>query len=294
VTSGRFPLAAPDWPDGVERELAEPSLGVHYPTDWSRRYPVRLARAVLLDVLTRPALRAIASPRVEGHEVIEELDPPVIVVANHTSHVDTPLLLSCLPERIRHRAVVGAAADYFFDKRWKAALWSFAISAIPIDRKRVNRRSADTAADLLADGWSLVIFPEGGRSEDGWGQPFKGGAAYLSIRTGAPVVPVHLAGTRHIVAKGGGALRRSPTRVTFGAPVRPAEGEDARRLGARVEAAVAVLSDEAATDWWTARRNASRGTTPPRSGPDASAWRRAWALGPSPARMVERSWPRAR
>ena len=52
-----------------------------------------------------------------------------------------------------------------------------------------GRQSADLARELIDDGWSLVIFPEGGRSPDGWGQPFKGGAAFLSIRTGAPVVP---------------------------------------------------------------------------------------------------------
>lgn len=289
-----FPLGAPDWPAGVERELPSPALGVHYETDWSRRYPVRLVRALLLDSVTRPAVRALTSPLVEGREVVEELDPPVIVVANHTSHVDTPLLLSCLPPRIRHHAVVGAAADYFFDTRWKAALWSFAISAIPIERQRVNRRSADTAAGLLAEGWSLVIFPEGGRSPDGWGQPFKGGAAYLSIRTGVPVVPVHLAGTRHIVAKGRGSVRRASTKVTFGPPLVPTGGEDARRLGARIERAVSALSDEASSDWWTARRNAARGTTPPRSGPEASSWRRAWAQGPEPGGPDRSGWPPTR
>ena len=51
-------------------------------------------------------------------------------------------------------------------------------SRLPIDRSRVSRRSADLSAELIGDGWSLVIFPEGGRSPDGWGQEFRGGAAY--------------------------------------------------------------------------------------------------------------------
>ena len=54
------------------------------------------------------------------------------------------------------------------------------MGAIPIERTKVTRRSAHQAAALLDDGWSMLIFPEGGRSPDGWGQPFRGGAASLA------------------------------------------------------------------------------------------------------------------
>ena len=147
---------------------------------------------------------------------------------------------------------MAAASDYFFDRTWKSVLWSFALAAIPIERSRVNRRSADTAAEVIEDGWNLVIFPEGGRSPDGWTQPFRGGAAYLARRTGRPVVPVYLHGTRHVLPKAaesgakapggsgtesrrGGRLRRSPIAVLFGAPMTPDEGESAHRFSDRVE-----------------------------------------------------------
>ncbi len=181
----RFPLAAPSWPESVPRPAPEPELGVHYDTAWSRRYPVRLARAMVLDNVTRPVARVVASPLLRGDEGLDGLEGPVIFAANHASHIDTPLLLSCLPLRFRHRTVVAAAADYFFDRRWKADAWSFLLAAIPIERNKVNRRSADLAAELLADDWNLIIFPEGGRSPDGWAQEFTGGAAYLASRTGA-------------------------------------------------------------------------------------------------------------
>ena len=199
----RFPLAAPSWPESVPRPAPEPELGVHYDTAWARKYPVRLARAMVLDNLTRPVARVVASPLLRGDEGLDGLEAPVIFAANHASHIDTPLLLSCLPLRFRHRTVVAAAADYFFDRRWKADAWSFLLAAIPIERNKVNRRSADLAAELLGDDWNLIIFPEGGRSPDGWAQEFTGGAAYLASRTGRPVVPVHLDGTRHILPKGG-------------------------------------------------------------------------------------------
>jgi 1-acyl-sn-glycerol-3-phosphate acyltransferase len=300
----RFPLAAPTWPGSVPRPAPERRIGLDYDHEWSRRYPVRLARAVVLDNVTRPAARLVAPTTVRGMEHLELAEPPVILAANHASHLDTPLLLTTLPVALRHRTVVAAASDYFFDRTWKSVLWSFALAAVPIERSRVNRRSLDTAAEMLDDGWNLVIFPEGGRSPDGWAQPFSpASAAYLAGRTGRPVVPVHLSGTRHVLPRAaevsresggqptGGSgtesrlrrgVRRSPVTVVFGEPLTMGEGEDARRFGARIETAVAMLADEVATDWWTARRRAAQGTTPSPRGPAAAPWRRAWALEPAP------------
>ncbi len=87
-------------------------------------YPVRLARAMVLDNVTRPLARLVADPLVRGVDGLTGLESPVIFAANHVSHVDTPLLLTCLPLRFRHRTVVAAAADYFFDRRWKSDAFS--------------------------------------------------------------------------------------------------------------------------------------------------------------------------
>jgi len=277
-----FPWRAPTWPVALERPAPTRKIGVDYPTAWTRRYPARLVRAVVLDNVTRPLVHAVASPAVRGQELLELVEAPVIFVANHTSHVDTPLLLSVLPLRFRHKTVVAGAADYFFDRRWKAHLWSLTLAAIPIERHRVNRRSADVAAGLIDDGWNLIIYPEGGRSPDGWFQPLRGGAAYLAARTGRPVVPVHIDGTWRILAKDGAHLRRSPTGITFAAALTPGAGEPARRLERRIEAALSTLVDEVRSDWWSARRRAGRGETPSPRGPEASPWRRSWALGPDP------------
>jgi 1-acyl-sn-glycerol-3-phosphate acyltransferase len=263
---------------------------VDYDTGWARSYPARLARVVVIEALTRPAAHLLASPTVSGLDRVAHLDEPVIWAANHASHVDTPLLLSLLPERWRHRTVVAGAADYFFDKKWKAMAFAFSINAIPIERQRVNRKSADLAASLLADGWSLLIFPEGGRTPDGWGQPHRAGAAWLSVRTGRPVVPVYVEGTGRILPRRGGHLRPGTTRVSFSAPLRPGPDEDARDLASRIEQAVAVLADEQTTDWWTATRRAARRDTPSLMGPTAGAWRRTWAL-PGAAKRETKDWP---
>ena len=295
VPPGRFLLRKPTRPLGADPLPVEHDLGTGYDTAWARRYPVRLARAMLLDDVTRPLLRAACAPTVFGLDHLEPLELPVILAANHSSHLDTALLLSCLPTRIRHHSVVAAAADYFFDRRLKAAAWAFVLGTIPMERTKVNRRSADLAAGLIEQGWSLVIFPEGGRTPDGWGQEFKGGAAYLAKRCAVPVVPVHIRGTRAIAAKGSSTVRPGPTEVRFGDPLWPAASEDARRFAARIERAVALLADEAETDWWSARRRAASGTTPPFRGPQASPWRRSWSLpasaDPTPRRVVSGSEP---
>jgi len=293
VTRLGFPWRAPDWPGQLPRPVRR-TLGVDYDTTWARHDAVRLARIVALGALARPALCLLAQPSVTGLDRLEGLDPPIIFAANHESHLDTPLVLVSLPPRLRHRTIVAAGADYFFDRAWKAHLWAGAIGAIPVERRRVSRRSTELAAALLEDGWNLVVFPEGGRSPHGWGQEFRAGAAYLARRTGVPVVPVHLGGTGRIHGKWRPGLHPGRTTVTMGRPLWPAEGEDARRLGARIEAAVAALADEAATDWWSSRRRAAAGATPPLTGPEASSWRRAWALGPDPDQdrwQSRRSWP---
>ena len=280
-----FPVGPAPWPSSVPKQREPARTGVHYDTAWARKWPARVARAVVIDDFYGPLMQVLGSPRVTGLDRIAALEGPAIFAANHYSHMDTPLVLTSLPKRLRHKTVVAAAADYFFSSRARGAVSALTIGAIPIERTRVNRRSADLAADLLEGGWSLVIFPEGGRSPDGWGQDFRGGAAYLAYRCQRPVVPVYVSGTRRVLKKGakyptpvGSPFARgSGVAVAFGAPIWPGE-ETSHRFAVRVEAAVAALGDEASTDWWTARRRAAAGTTPALTGPATSPWRRSWAL----------------
>jgi 1-acyl-sn-glycerol-3-phosphate acyltransferase len=274
-----FPVATPTWPGAVPRPPVEKTLGIAYDSAWARRYPTRLARVVVQELISDPLLRAVASPRVDGLDRIAHLDGPVIFAANHASHLDAPLILSAIPDPWRHRMFVAGAADYFFDTRIKATTFAFLLNAVPIDRQRVNRESAHRLVELLAEGWSLLIFPEGGRSQDGWGQPHRAGASWPMMRAGRPVIPVHLEGTRQILPRGSRTLRPGRTHLTFGRPLHPAPGGDARAFAAELEQAVAALADEQTTDWWTARRRAAARSTPVLTGPDAGAWRRTWALG---------------
>ncbi len=290
----QFPLRAPSTPRGVEPLPAKKRTGVDYDTEWARKTPARMARAAIVDGPMRLAVGGLAAPDRRGEDRLKGHEGPLIFAANHHSHLDTPLLLTSIPEPWRHKLVVGAAADYFFGTRITATLSSLVIGAIPIERTKVGRRSADEAAALIAEGWSLLIFPEGGRSPDGWGQPFRGGAAYLAAKTGVPVAPIHLEGTGRILRKGRSLPRPSTTSVTFGRPLTPADGENANRFAARIEREVAALADEASSDWYRARLRAHAGESPGLTGPDSGQWRRTWALGdPSrKSRSRKRRWPK--
>jgi 1-acyl-sn-glycerol-3-phosphate acyltransferase len=286
-----FPWVAPTWPETISRELKKENLGANYDTEWARKPFVRASRSALIDFVARPLARAIAPTDIEGLDRLETLETPAIFAANHSSHLDTTLILSVLPERFRHRAVVGAGADYFFDKRWKAAWWAFSIGAIPIERTKVTRKSAAQLEQLINDNYSVVIFPEGGRTPDGWMQEFRAGAAYLSERTGVPVVPIYLGGTRSVWKKGSSRITPNRVSVTFGSPMSLIEGEDIRAFAARVEKAVAELADETNTDWWSAKRRAAENKTPQHRGPDASAWRRSWVRGENKRIEKPKRWP---
>ena len=273
-----FPLRAPTVPRGVEPLEELDRTGAGFETDWSRRWPARMCRAAIVEGPMRAMVKALASPSRRGADRLADLEGPLIFAANHHSHIDTPLLLTSIPEPWRHKIVVGAAADYFFGTRLAGATAALVIGAIPIERARVGRRSADLAAGLIDDGWSLLIYPEGGRSPDGWGQPFRGGAAYLSVRCGVPVVPIHVGGTGNILRKGRTMPQPAEATVTFGTPMRPEAGERAPRFASRIEDAVTALADEAATDWYSARKRAHASASGTLTGPDVGVWRRQWAL----------------
>ena len=292
-----FPFTSPTRPRRVELPPPESTLGMDYDTGWAREPGARVARRALQESLLRLAIQGLASPTVKGLDRLAHIKGPVIFAANHHSHLDTGIVLQAIPHRFRDRTLVAAASDYFFDKKWKATASALLLNAVPIERKKVSRRSSDNLLALLHDDWNLVIFPEGGRSPDGWGQDFKPGAAFLAIRRGCPVIPIHIDGTDEVLPKGKSVPKRHHCTVTFGAPMFAAHGEDARAFNPRIEAAISVLADEQRSDWWTSRRNASASETPSLAGPRTTSWRREWSRTASnPKTPVtknekKRAWP---
>ncbi len=304
IARAGFPYRAPSVPAGVTVPPKPSKLGPDFETEWARRYPSRLARALIVEGPMRALVHALADPTVEGLDRLTDLTrpggpaPAVIFTPNHHSHLDTPLSVTVIPEPWRHRLMVAGAADYFFTNRVTGTLAALTMNVLPIDRESTSRKSSDQLRGLILRGWSLVIYPEGGRSPDGWGQDFKAGAAYLSSRTGAPVVPMFIEGSGAIYGKGMKRPRPGRTRVIFGRPLWPVDGESTKRFGERIATAVRELGDESLSDWFSARRRAAAGATPSLTGPEHNGWRRAWALAEHRRRGMagvrrrqKRRWP---
>ena len=224
-------------------------LGLDYPTKWGRGYSARFARTIIQSGYMVPYAKYLSSLTVNGLEHLEG-PGPFIFVANHTSNLDTPLVIASLPVHLRRRLVVAAAMDNFFMQSGKAFKTVLMFNAIPIDRHKVNRRSAQQALELVEDKWNLLIYPEGGRSPDGELQEVKGGAAYLAQRAKATVVPTYihdsglLQGPKFAKAPkfvNAPSSRRHHVSVTFGEPMRCEEDENIRRFNVRIENAVEEL-----------------------------------------------------
>jgi 1-acyl-sn-glycerol-3-phosphate acyltransferase len=268
-----------------------------FPTGWSRTAPAVALREVAQKGALEPLFRSQVRPRAEGLDVLTRVSPPVLFVANHASHLDTPLILLSLPDEWRRRTAVAAAADYFFDTWWRAVGSAVLFNTFPIERR--GGSLAATPGQVLGEGWNLVVFPEGTRSPDGWIGRFRMGAAWLAVEYGVPVVPVAHRGTFAAMPRGQGwpSPGRRAVTVRFGEPLYPAAGESSRDFAPRVRNAVAALLDEDRTTWWEARRRAAEGATPDPAGPDVAQWRRVWEQSAPPvvggaAARRRRAWRR--
>lgn len=211
---------------------------------WSRAAPARVVRELLVCGLFGAIIRTYSRVRIAGREHLEPLDGPVIFVANHCSHVDTPALLGSLPARWRRRTVVAAAADYFYTNRALACAVSLAFGTIPVERRRYGMAADPTApiTHLLGSGWSVVIFAEGTRSRDGGLGPMRSGAAVLAAERGAPIIPVHISGTHEAMPVGSNWMVRPRDRgpwarhvisVAFGPPIHVDPHDDRFEVMAR-------------------------------------------------------------
>ena len=156
---------------------------------------------------------------VEGRENLDGFEGPAIVIANHSSHFDSPTVFAALPRRIADRLAMAAAADKFYASRKKRIWWqSLFQNAFPVHRGG-GVKQLEYPMSLLRRGWSILIYPEGGRSKSGQIGRFKAGPTIMAMQAKVPVIPVYMEGLRAIMPKGARAPTPGPVRVRIGAPV---------------------------------------------------------------------------
>jgi 1-acyl-sn-glycerol-3-phosphate acyltransferase len=193
-------------------------------------------REGLLHGVVGPLIDLYTRRRILGREHLAGVEPPVIFVANHSSHIDTPTILRALPTTWRRRTAVAAAADYFYRVPLVANAVALAFNTVAVQRKGGGAvpDAASQVSRLIQDGWSLLVFAEGTRSRDGTVGRLRSGAAVLAADEGLAIVPIHVSGTHAVMPPGRRWMHRAPGRfpgarqsiaVSFGPPVQPREGE---------------------------------------------------------------------
>jgi len=169
---------------------------------------------------------------------------PFVAVANHSSHLDAPLIMGALPRPLARYLAAGAAGDYFFDVWWRRGLTALFFNAFPVDRSGSNPRNIN-AKMLLQHDVPVLVFPEGTRSKDGQLGHFKPGGAALATATGVPVIPIAIIGAHEAHPRGSKWPKTGlPLAVVFGAPMRAAEKENPAEFMARVRAVIADLLEQ--------------------------------------------------
>ena len=186
---------------------------------------------------------------VEGREHVPARGP-VLLCANHVSHLDAPAILASLPRAVALHTSTAAAKDVFGEKRGRNFVSRLLTNATPIQRATSDdskgfARGLRELDAVLEDRRPLILFPEGRRSPDGKLVEFKLGAAMLAMRTGTPIVPIHIRGAFQALPRKSKLPRPADVRVRFGDPIDPrpyraavAEGRMTKR-----EAYVALTKD---------------------------------------------------
>jgi long-chain acyl-CoA synthetase len=234
-----------------DAEVAEP---VDFPS-WNRVWPVRVIRRASQATWILPLARIFAWVRVRGLENLERIQGPVVFASNHQSHFDVPVILAALPGKWRARIAPAILKEFFkphffpqdfttrqvITNRLNYYLAAFFFNTFPIPQREAGaRQTLRYIGEVTGDGFSVLIFPEGVRSESGDIKAFRGGIGMIGARLGLPVVPVRIDGVDRVLHTSWKMAKPGPVSVTFGAPIRLV-GDNYAELAHQIEQAVRDL-----------------------------------------------------
>jgi len=224
--------------------------------EWTRASLARAVRRIMLPGLIIPLTRAFAWLNVSGLENLPGIEGPVIFAANHQSYFDGPAILAALPARWRYRLSPAVMKEFFdahyhperhtsgerFRDNLSYFLASLVFNIFPLPQRESGAKEAMRYAGVLAsDGYSVLIFPEGRRTDAGELTRFQPGVGMLASRLGVPVIPVRLSGLDRVLHKSARFPTPGRAGVRFGAPLRNL-GTDPAAIARRIEDAVKALA----------------------------------------------------
>lgn len=229
-----------------ERTAESGASGADIYPKWPWSAPVRLARLLFLELVSQPLVRLLGHPRVERPLSLHP-GTPVLLVANHVTAYDMPLVLYGLPPKMRRRVAAAMAANLL--RGWRrmrdlAPGWNWfgpaayllvtaLLNVFPLPRSAGFRRSFQHAGEALDRGYNVLVFPEGRRTETGL-QPFRPGIGLLVRESGVPVIPVALAGLSDLKQQSHGWFRSGTLTVRVGEPMEFGPGDSAEDITDRL------------------------------------------------------------
>ncbi|WP_415153339.1 lysophospholipid acyltransferase family protein, partial [Propionicimonas sp.] len=208
------------------------------------------ARFIAQHLIMKPYIWSALTVHEHGVRNLEGLKAPFVVVANHSSHLDAPLIYGALPRRLSKNLAAATAGDYFFSNWYTALPTTLFFNSFPVQRQGHANRTGlrGLAARLVSEGVPILIFPEGTRSRTGAMANFTPGAAALSISRNVPVLPIALVGAYAAMPYGANVPvpGRPHVHVVFGRPLRAAPGEIAHQFSERLHRYVVEMHDTTA------------------------------------------------
>jgi len=162
---------------------------------------VRRVGNAVVDFATDTLYDNVLKTRIEGESNVPR-HVNFIVAPNHTSHIDTGLVKKALGKDVAEQTVAVAAADYWFDTKYKRAYMNNFTTLVPIERTGSLRQSLRHVTQILNEGYNALIFPEGGRQESGQIAEFKPIIGYLALNQKIGILPIYIWGTYDAFPKG--------------------------------------------------------------------------------------------
>ncbi len=227
---------------------------------WPWLLPFRWIRAAFIELVMRPMVWLLANPRVSVPESVKNANAPLLIIANHVTTFDGPLVQYALPGSIRRHIAVAMSGEMLDDYRHfrnpevlrptgrfflPGPLFYYLLTGLfnvfPLPRLRDFQPSFAHAGKAMDHGYHVLVFPEGTRSAAGKLAAFRSGIGLLAKQSGAMVLPVALYGLGELKAGDQRWFRSGRLEVRVGEPLRILPTESETEIAARLHAEVERL-----------------------------------------------------
>ncbi|HEX5435319.1 MAG TPA: 1-acyl-sn-glycerol-3-phosphate acyltransferase, partial [Candidatus Angelobacter sp.] len=223
---------------------------------WAQRWPFTWIRNIAFHLVTLPYMMIMARPRVIGRERLKDFRGPALIVSNHVTQIDIGVIMAALPIKLRNHLAVAMQGEMLRSmrrppqemsllQRWREklryALVVTFFNVFPLPQRAKFRESFHFAGEMADKGYSVLIFPEGKRTETGEMNPFRSGIGLLATQLNLPVIPMRIDGLFRFKAAKKHYAPPGAVQVRIGDPVRFDPGAEPEEIARELQKKVAEL-----------------------------------------------------